>query len=181
MWADGYRRYCEHFYPRPPRGGRRSRKGDRRKSPSISTHALREEGDVRYCGQFFPRVISTHALREEGDAHHTRDPVDKRDFYPRPPRGGRPGTAKPFTRRRNFYPRPPRGGRHGEWEAYFNSQSISTHALREEGDLGFRLEWKSIGDFYPRPPRGGRHHIICNTAIEYEFLPTPSARRATLL
>ena len=34
------------------------------------------------------------------------------DFYPRPPRGGRPiGFHPPFLRKEYFYPRPPRGGR----------------------------------------------------------------------
>ena len=79
----------------------------------ISTHALREEGDSfaefkRLYNQIFlptPSArrataglhrlpekldISTHALREEGDVA--------------PPWGGRPPG-------KNFYPRPPRGGR----------------------------------------------------------------------
>ncbi len=55
----------------------------------ISIHALREEGDepIDHCTH--AAGISIHALREEGDqrAHHAR--VRGRDFYPRPPRGGR--------------------------------------------------------------------------------------------
>ena len=35
-------------------------------------------------------------------------------------------------------------------------------------------------DFYPRPPRGGRQHSISESGSRYEFLSTPSARRATL-
>ena len=38
-----------------------------------------------------------------------------------------------------------------------NHQPISIHALREEGDLLQR--WggvRRMGNFYPRPPRGGR-------------------------
>ena len=58
-----------HFYPRPPRGGRRQVDGGRRAAALISTHALREEGDqhleVHCVGLIF---ISTHALREEGDS-----------------------------------------------------------------------------------------------------------------
>jgi len=79
----------------------------------ISIHALREEGDIGVA-----RVgielgeISIHALREEGDASCTAANAAARYFYPRPPRGGRPGlrhgtTAPP----EDFYPRPPRGGR----------------------------------------------------------------------
>ncbi len=101
-----------NFYPRPPRGGRRHlclddlapveflstpsarratvHKGHPRRSLSISIHALREEGDQ--CQRFGPPGLS--------------------DFYPRPPRGGRPTTfSKGRTR-----------------------TMISIHALREEGD-----------------------------------------------
>ena len=35
----------------------------------------------------------------------------------------------------NFYPRPPRGGRPAIALAALNSANISIHALREEGDL----------------------------------------------
>ena len=33
---------------------------------------------------------------------------------------------------------------------------ISTHALREEGDLPQHRDHQGLADFYPRPPRGGR-------------------------
>ena len=56
----------------------------------ISTHALREEGDdcisVR-IGQV--QCISTHALREEGDLGIVITSHFNANFYPRPPRGGR--------------------------------------------------------------------------------------------
>ena len=35
----------------------------------------------------------------------------------------------------NFYPRPPRGGRPLPWAAEAMSWAISIHALREEGDV----------------------------------------------
>ena len=38
---------------------------------------------------------------------------------------------------------------------------------------------RSTIDFYPRPPRGGRHTICHDTCPQYQFLSTPSARRAT--
>ena len=34
--------------------------------------------------------ISIHALREEGDRGRINQNVPQSDFYPRPPRGGRP-------------------------------------------------------------------------------------------
>ena len=56
--------------------------------------------------------ISIHALREEGDSRTAMIIPAEGDFYPRPPRGGRPKTVM-FS--------PP--------------LEISIHALREEGDL----------------------------------------------
>ena len=56
--------------------------------------------------------ISIHALREEGDVlvHNVKD--------------------KPC----DFYPRPPRGGRPADIVVKGHSSKISIHALREEGD-----------------------------------------------
>ena len=58
---------------------------------SISIHALREEGDLKQHwveGKHY--WISIHALREEGDQSRRRRDCFCTDFYPRPPRGGRP-------------------------------------------------------------------------------------------
>ena len=80
---------------------------------TISIHALREEGDyasrnlslsvilflstpsARRATPRAPRpayraAISIHALREEGDVLVISDVSQVLDFYPRPPRGGRP-------------------------------------------------------------------------------------------
>ena len=58
-------------------------------------------------------LISIHALREEGDLTAFNAGALHFNFYPRPPRGGRPGKAA----------------------VLFGGQVISIHALREEGDL----------------------------------------------
>ena len=58
-------------------------------------------------------MISIHALREEGDTELSEIPQAAYNFYPRPPRGGRPDAV----------------------EAKVKAQQISIHALREEGDL----------------------------------------------
>ena len=126
------------------------------------------------------------------------------DFYPRPPRGGRP--SRPSTTpasSRNFYPRPPRGGRRRAVLRQRYSLCISIHALREEGDRGTSINAAtntlflstpsarratcsgatlSTGpsNFYPRPPRGGRHEEILPRDYPGGFLSTPSARRATV-
>ena len=62
-----------------------------------------------------------------------------------------------------FYPRPPRGGRPGLIAASTMLPQISIHALREEGDpcLWSPTPWQA--DFYPRPPRGGRLSLELET------------------
>ena len=80
------------------------------------------------------REISIHALREEGDRRRERRTTRSRDFYPRPPRGGRPA-----------------GG-----PGSFHGRQISIHALREEGDNTLAARSARARYFYPRPPRGGR-------------------------
>ena len=87
--------------------------GAGRKPPKdISIHALREEGDEFSVEETLtrnpflstpsarratpgdrrahdPRTISIHALREEGDRMGQKSGHLPRNFYPRPPRGGR--------------------------------------------------------------------------------------------
>ena len=172
----------------------------------ISIHALREEGDgVGSDSGKTGRQISIHALREEGDAVQRVQRTGNRNFYPRPPRGGR---------RSMFTPLSP-------------VMVISIHALREEGDAvasrlfesqqkflstpsarratpclrrflrswlflstpsarratwGLDLRYFYCGEyFYPRPPRGGRPRAKRARTRIYLFLSTPSARRATSL
>ena len=57
---------------------------------------------------------------------------------------------------------------------------ISIHALREEGDSSAASPRASPAYFYPRPPRGGRPEVKKGVNIVFEFLSTPSARRATI-
>ena len=58
-----------HFYPRPPRGGRRVFLDEDQSDILISIHALREEGDDHDIDRIAASgEISIHALREEGDS-----------------------------------------------------------------------------------------------------------------
>ena len=176
---------------------------------NISIHALREEGDVHSGGyghtgkQFLStpsarratltlddepedRGISIHALREEGDIFNERRQPHIGHFYPRPPRGGRPGAVKQQGQGERFLSTPSarratRGGSQGD-----RGRGISIHALREEGDKQHHAEsartptflstpsarratvtsFPSKSDssyFYPRPPRGGRRHCCGGT------------------
>ena len=74
-------------------------------------------------------AISIHALREEGDREHFGVVSPDAHFYPRPPRGGRPGPNGS---------KPPAG-------------QISIHALREEGDLELALLLIDGGLFLSTP------------------------------
>ena len=58
--------------------------------PGISIHALREEGDLFPPLLAYFGSISIHALREEGDLGTAPRYLVANNFYPRPPRGGRP-------------------------------------------------------------------------------------------
>ena len=73
-----------YFYPRPPRGGRRV----------FTSHARRGTG------------ISIHALREEGDYSADPSSTDSSNFYPRPPRGGRRTTPETLSIRSRFLSTP---------------------------------------------------------------------------
>ena len=171
-------------------------------SMSISIHALREEGDLAAICSTAPRfTISIHA--EEGDRVAGFFFCHSANFYPRPPRGGRPVfrllwlyhsifLSTPSARRatRNYVaPRltelflsTPSARR----ATFFDCQQdevirISIHALREEGDRAADTYRRQYHDFYPRPPRGGRPLADEQIAAINEFLSTPSARRATFV
>ena len=170
-----------HFYPRPPRGGRRIQYADPTTFQPISIHALREEGDNN--------VLTT----EKRKTIFLSTPSARRAT------GGAPGAR---LRAAHFYPRPPRGGRPDISKMKLDELKISIHALREEGDVSSRYICPQTRHFYPRPPRGGRllktrtyldiddisiHALreegdgqtISECATSVEFLSTPSARRAT--
>ena len=147
-----------NFYPRPPRGGRRSvvevvfdlirflSTPSARRATIV--HLLTTRLLYRFLSTPSARratttcaepqkhyEISIHALREEGD-RKAYDGCDiSTNFYPRPPRGGR-----------RKYPR---------WVKV--KLRISIHALREEGDNPPMNCSATLSHFYPRPPRGGRH------------------------
>ena len=101
----------------------------------------------------------------------------------------------PFRSVKNFYPRPPRGGRPPAVARGYPSAKISIHALREEGDAGPQLRerperisihaLREEGDeegpkvfrlktnFYPRPPRGGRRAQVYPVVLQRDFYPRP--------
>ena len=169
----------------------------------ISIHALRVEGDCRSAAttanssEFLstPSVWRATVLKAAEEVvteflstpsvwratfSVSGDNAIVKDFYPRPPCGGRPGAQCTVIRSKrflstpsvwratprkwhncnkasNFYPRPPCGGR---------PPAITIYA---------RLS----ANFYPRPPCGGRQ-VNCSLVRAFHvFLSTPSVWRAT--
>ena len=102
--------------------------------------------------------ISIHALREEGDTTHEEGTSDET----------------------HFYPRPPRGGRHNSFTQNALQADISIHALREEGDdkAANKYADKQIISIHALREEGDSSSRVM-TFIIFEFLSTPSARRAT--
>ena len=147
-----------YFYPRPPRGGRqRGAHYAKRRIEFLSPPSARRAttpSSSLLSGSIF---LSPPSARRATSRRSWRSSKG-RNFYPRPPRGGRPSGSSdtisvelflspPSARRATFvaeqrscppatyfYPRPPRGGRHGLHERLQSGFRISIPALREEGD-----------------------------------------------
>ena len=139
-WSRG--RGCRNFYPRPPRGGRRPELQCccTKRRIFLSTPSARR-ATLCLVVTFHFRDISIHALREEGDTLQSKSTERLFDFYPRPPRGGRRAQhGRLSTRRRTF---------------------LSTPSARRATSAGQQVPPESQY-FYPRPPRGGRPG--CTTA-----------------
>ena len=144
------------FYPRPPRGGRHAARAEYiARMEFLSTPSARRATSV--ITLVLPHItISIHALREEGDRRRGQLHNHQRNFYPRPPRGGRRQSHKSKTVRPVFLSTPSARRATLGLHLCFNGIRISIHALREEGDNADLIGGKGQGDFYPRPPRGGR-------------------------
>ena len=124
----------------------------------ISIHALREEGDVIFqqflfllkkflstpsarratasswaCSQYRGIFLSTPSARRATSAF-CHWPSHIRNFYPRPPRGGRQCQCQTRSYEDKFLSTPS-ARRATRGKSYFSGYSpISIHALREEGD-----------------------------------------------
>ena len=190
-----------NFYPRPPRGGRlfcAARAASSR--VFLSTPSARRATRAGEPFLLLPE-ISIHALREEGDTPGSPRPRCQRDFYPRPPRGGRLASII-RCKGTNIFLSTPSARRATEClGVVLEIRRISIHALREEGDQRAPHARRGLRYFYPRPPRGGRPSVKASSQISNyfyprpprggrrgvdgrvkaleEFLSTPSARRAT--
>ena len=152
------RRSVRHFYPRPPRGGRREAvKYDLLREKFLSTPSAR-----RATEKGLPVValfgISIHALREEGDSmlEAISEPVVL--FLSTP-------SARRAT---ELYPGQPR-----QPDRFLSTPSARRATPGQTPGMSRPLH------FYPRPPRGGRPYMPEVFHDVMKFLSTPSARRAT--
>ena len=103
------------------------------------------------------------------------------NFYPRPPRGGRPRgrLIRPISNRAFLSTSPARGTtlRFGYTRIAYN---ISIHVPREGDDQRRAGQHSQRSHFYPRPPRGGRHRCLKATRASLSlFLSTSPARGTT--
>ena len=125
--------HTPYFYPRPPRGGRRS--GDSARLPLENFYPRPPRGGRPALPLMLPRWYY---------------------FYPRPPRGGR-RRARAWKQRSSSFLSTPSARRATLCRRVCGDMlDISIHALREEGDPARTLRRRPRCYFYPRPPRGGR-------------------------
>ena len=149
-----------------------------------ATCGHRDLGELR--GDFYPRPP------RGGRLYSARAPRTSRHFYPRPPRGGRhvinnaffkmlkflstPSARRATTApwnllnsRPGFLSTPSARRATGKRRGRRQRQSISIHALREEGDLMTASSRRRAWYFYPRPPRGGRREEVEAGSQSYEI------------
>ena len=150
--------YRSHFYPRPPRGGRPSRSGRRRRRNAfLSTPSARR---------------ATRPLRWSKST--------STNFYPRPPRGGRPIVGSETDYSAQFLSTPSARRATLVWclSSISSSLFLSTPSARRATHFGFLLFFffgisihalREEGD----PAESGTY------LKSMLFLSTPSARRAT--
>ena len=168
------------FYPRPPGGGRLRVYETVTTDREISIHALRVEGDRRpYRFPTWPRKFLSTPSGWRATCQSTHYWQAEKNFYPRPPGGGRPLSGKTYRLALIFLSTPSGwrathtfvnlNGASGflstpsGWRATFeqiapmpNPTRISIHALRVEGDAQSIYFVAGVHYFYPRPPGGGR-------------------------
>ena len=146
-----------YFYPRPPRGGRR---GVCRSPSGHGNFYPRPPRGGRLFGRLKQRrkkPISIHALREEGDRTGRADNRQEREFLSTPSARRATTSMAAAVRPRSFLSTPSARRATITDRAVRYLQTISIHALREEGDVC----------------------AIYDISELISFLSTPSARRAT--
>ena len=193
----------EHFYPRPPRGGRLSVQPF-----AVPAHPFLSTPSARRATVHLMIAVNSRLLFLSTPSARRATPVPWRVrqcagyFYPRPPRGGRrwevPAqgiwafisihalreegdiSCMGVSPKCSVFLSTPSARRATQRrQRLYLGRTISIHALREEGDIKKQHCKEVTTYFYPRPPRGGRLTCDKNDFWATIFLSTPSARRAT--
>ena len=146
-----------HFNPLPPHGGRPGAFSCATMTQNISIHSLRMEGDIEITViTHVTTTISIHSLRMEGDIKETPKTSMKSfqstpsawretigvvetvtpiwDFNPLPPHGGRRTFLLMLLLHRTFQSTPSAWRETDRIHDGRNSEAISIHSLRMEGD-----------------------------------------------
>ena len=103
------------------------------------------------------------------------------NFYPRPPRGGRPGDVPGGEVLDQFLSTPSARRATSDFAPHFCARLISIHALREEGDLLSTTAKAATALFLSTPSARRATNRVHRKNQNLRFLSTPSARRATVL
>ena len=124
--------------------------------------------------------ISIHALRVEGDTNAKYTIIRKKDFYPRPPGGGRPKNIE-LCKKGVLFLSTPSGWRATSGQIFdkrgvfvflstpsgWRATPCNINLSDYDGFLSTPSGWRAtagvsgvsigVANFYPRPPGGGRH------------------------
>ena len=105
-----------NFYPRPPRGGRPLPDGKKVLWDEFLSTPSARRATRTAVGYRLKSIISIHALREEGDAIGVETHRQVTEFLSTPSARRATASVRGFEPSLyNFYPRPPRGGRPAPW------------------------------------------------------------------
>ena len=125
-------------------------------------------------------IISIHSLPKEGDLIMFEFALERVNFNPLPPQGGRLLLLLTLTafRQISIHSLPKEGD--GGKRVPCGIGAISIHSLPKEGDrIGFH-KLRILKNFNPLPPQGGRQGVRLIIACKSQFQSTPSPRRETL-
>ena len=168
-----------HFYPRPPRGGRQKLSLDElKKIAFLSTPSARRATKLEdlFMGDF--RFLSTPSARR-ATTGGMPSPRAVKDFYPRPPRGGRLVKTHSDIPEKVFLSTPSARRATAGFIGVSCDITISIHALREEGDVReMAAESNDKISIHALREEGDNAYKILEETLNL-FLSTPSARRAT--
>ena len=180
--APGLQDSCKHhFYPRPPRGGRPDRHPICHDSCEFLSTPSARRATIYNKGYRDGKEISIHALREEGDPTATTSLNSCKNFYPRPPRGGRQVAMFRLIVVIEFLS-PPSARRATKqlWMTTGRLIFLSTPSARRA--TGYSKIVRNHARFLSTPSarRATRLRVMSRRGT-WLFLSTPSARRATTL